>query len=123
AVARARVRGALLGVDGDLAAADEILAAERGLLVPGRDAEEVRGRGVRPGTVDRQQEARDLSLGVDLLQLDVGGQVADQRDAVHGSLLLRDVAPTLAAENAPNCTETAPTRGGGTCSSLGVRRS
>src|SRR2546421_187156 len=70
--------------------------------------------------------APPLALRVDLLQLDVRGEIADQRDAVHGSLLLRDVAPTLALENARNCAETAPTRATGhwgTLSRLGVWRS
>src|SRR5881394_2477937 len=104
-----------LAVDRDLSATREVLAAQLGLLVPRRDPEEVRGRRVRPRPVDGEQEARDLPVRVDLLQLDVRREIPDQRDAVHCLLLPRDVASTLARRNARNCTETAPSRSGVTC--------
>jgi hypothetical protein len=88
-------------VDADTRALREVLAADLGLAVPRRDVHEVRAR-VTARPVDREQERRDLLLRPDVLELDVGRQVADQVHAVQGCLLVCD------ADNAsrPRDTET-----------------
>jgi hypothetical protein len=70
-------------VDADLAALREVLGAQLGLPVPGVDPDEV-GVRVLPRTLDGEQEARDLLVRADVAQLDLGCEMADQRDDVHG---------------------------------------
>jgi hypothetical protein len=65
----------------DLSSLDEVLGAELGLLVPGRDADEV-GL-VLPRPVDGEQEVGDLPVLTEILELDVCRKVPDQRDDVH----------------------------------------
>ena len=72
-------------VNTDLTPLREVVGAELRLLVPGRDADEVGLILARP--IHRQQEVRDLSVVPDVAQLDVRGQIADQRDDVHSYLL------------------------------------
>jgi hypothetical protein len=57
------------------------------LPVPRRDPDEVGLLGADP--VDREQEARHLPVLRELAQLDVGGEISDQRDAVHSSSFVR----------------------------------
>src|SRR5438477_5207926 len=69
-------------VDGDAPSLAEILGAQLRLPVPRRHAHEVRAA-VLARTVDREHEARDLLVGPDRAQLDLGCEVADQRHHVH----------------------------------------
>src|SRR4029453_8368160 len=73
-------------VDADLSTLGQVLGADLCLLVPGRDPHEV-GL-VLPGPVDREQEARDLKVFADLPELDVRGEITDQRYDVHASTSL-----------------------------------
>src|SRR5207247_9463031 len=66
----------------DLAALREVVGAELGLAVPGRDTEEV-GLAVLPAAVDREPELRKLLLRPELPQLDVRRQAANQDHGVH----------------------------------------
>ncbi len=77
---RARLQPA---VDGDAAALAEVLGAELRLAIPRADVHEV-GAAVLARAVDGEEEARHLLVGADLAEVDVGREVPDQRDDVHG---------------------------------------
>ena len=72
-------------VDAHLAALGQILGAELGLLVPHGDPHEV-GL-VLPRPVDGEHEAGHLQVVSDLPELDLRGEIPDQRDDVQAHLL------------------------------------
>src|SRR5262245_11819132 len=79
----------------DALALGEVLAAELALAVPDADVNEV-GAAVLRGPVDGEQEAGDVLLLAYLLELDVGGEVADEADDVHASTVDGHPSPVCA---------------------------
>src|SRR6266540_3142164 len=93
-----------VAVDPDPPPLDEVLGAQLGLLVPGSDPNEIRAAILRL-PVHREEEVRDLLLLVELLQLHVRRQVADQGHVVHVPLLLVVDEDNIARKCSTKCVE------------------